>query len=521
MRSLDLLRQMWTRDAPPRPAPQVDVAQYQGTWLSPGVPREPHFVAATPRYYDYTTGVNYDSTPRSEFPNLVSFAKLWAFQRATMTPRVCISFRSRQITGVPWEVVQRDGMGPEDKGRQQQASRLLEKPDATQNWNWEQWMLASLEQIFTDDSWSIFPLRSRNGQVSELMLCDGQMFKPLHSYETGGRPLPPNPAYQQYITGLPYTWFTSDELIYLPTRPRVNCTYGLSRLEAVYLLAVGALMYDNYWMNWFKEGNLPEVVALSNPDSWKTINPDEYRRWQEMSDKVSGLTTKRRRMHLAPPFIRDVKPVKDFEFKPELWQTLARNFAIEFGVPTHLFVSETNRATAKEVNEVLVEMPFRQDLMTFKRCFDEILQRAGFPDYEFVWRQPPDYRKEAVEGIIQMVTAGIMTITEARRELSLEQEGDMEQPEGVIADPNQLGAKPVQTDRMPQIVSASKAAARLRVDPRRLGGQSRFKRAVAVDQIYKPVLATLDRMRREELIKAAEMARHRGKHVKPVPAENA
>lgn len=513
MRGLDVLRQLWVKDAPTRTAPVVEPDTFVGNWLSPGIPRTPHFVAAAPRYYDYTTGVNYDSTPRSEFSNLTSFAKLWAFSKVATTPRSCISFRSRQMAGVPWEIIWRDEYGPKDELKVRRMNRLFEKPDQTQGWMWEQWLLAAMEEILVTDAWSLMPIRARGGGVAELMICDGQTFKPLHSYETGGRPLPPNPAYQQYITGLPYTWFTSDQLMYLPTRPRVNCTYGLSRLEAVYALAVGAVMYDNYWMSFFKEGNLPEVVALSNPDTWKVINPEEFRKWQEMQDKVSGLSTKRRRMHLAPPFIKDIKPVKEFDFKPELVQWLSRNFAIEFGVPFHLFVSETNRSTAKEVNEVLVEMPFRQDLMMLKRCMDEILTRAGAPDCEFVWRQPPDYRREAVDGIIMMVQNGVLSITEARRELGLETE--IEQPEGSYADPTADPQRPQQlaVDRMPQVVNRYKAAQRLGVNPSRLAGPQRFKRAVAVDALFKPVLSKLDQMRREELQQAMKLARGQGKHV--------
>jgi hypothetical protein len=138
VRGLDVLRQLWTRDAPPRPAPQVDINQFIGQWLSPGLPRQPHFSNVPPRYYDYTTGINYDGTPRSEFPNITSFSQLWGFSKAAMTPRTCISFRSRQITGVPWEIIGRKDYGQVDPARVRRATRLMEKPDVTQGWNFEQ-----------------------------------------------------------------------------------------------------------------------------------------------------------------------------------------------------------------------------------------------------------------------------------------------------------------------------------------------------------------------------------------------
>jgi hypothetical protein len=88
----------------------------------------------------------------------------------------------------------------------------------------------------------------------------------------------------------------------------------------------------------------------------------------------------------------------------------------------------------------------------------------------------------------------------------------MEQPEGSLADPR-AAPETIAVDRLPQVSSKFKAAKRLRVSPAKLGGPERMKRALAVDLLYKPALRRLDEIRREEMRKAVEQARRRGKTV--------
>jgi hypothetical protein len=284
--------------------------------------------------------------------------------------------------------------------------------------------------VYVSDALTIELVKNRLGRPLALRQIDGTTIKPLIDYATGGYPVPPALAFIQYIKGSAYTGFTSDQIMYRPFRPRSWCIYGQSRVENVLRTMAVYELHQQWTADYFTQGNVPEAAYLTDPTVADLRNEEKFIKWQETLDKTAGVNDGRRRIHLIPSFVKDVKTLKAFSWDKDLPDWLIRILCIEFGIPSHLFVSETNRATAKETNEVLYEATLRLDLMSVKRLFDDLLEMAGYPELEFTWSKELDYRKEAVEGVTMLVDKGIMTTRQAAAYLGIDEENPEDPEEG-------------------------------------------------------------------------------------------
>jgi hypothetical protein len=108
----------------------------------------------------------------------------------------------------------------------------LQYPDKVNTW--EQWQRQLLDDMFVIDAPCLYKCLDRKGRLYSLDLIDGATIKILLD-DSGRRPFPPDPAYQQVIKGLPATNYTSDELLYLMHNPRSHKVYGRSHVEQVLL----------------------------------------------------------------------------------------------------------------------------------------------------------------------------------------------------------------------------------------------------------------------------------------------
>ena len=272
------------------------------------------------------------------------------------------------------------------------------------------------------------------------MQVDGQTIKPLLDYAKGGIPAPPMPAYIQYIKGSAFKAFRSDQILYRPFRPRSWCIYGQSRVENILSTVALYQMHENWASDYFTQGNIPEVLYLLDSTTTKEWTPAKLKEWQEALDKIHGDNVSRRRVHIAPPMVKDAKVLKDFKFDRSLPDWLVRLVCIEFGVPSYLFTSETNRSTAKEMNEALYDTPLRMDLMSMKRLYDEIIATCGMPEMEFEWSKEYDYDMESVAGIVALTTPSpvdgkrVMEIPEGRAQIGLDADAGADQESAVGQD---------------------------------------------------------------------------------------
>src|SRR5206468_399998 len=174
--------------------------------------------------------------------------------------------------------------------------------------------------------------------------------------ETGRRPKPPAPAFEQVIHGRPWKLLTSDEMLYLPRNPRQ--------------------------LQHFTEGNVPPGL-LNAPDGW---NVEQIRQFQEWFDSVLAGNTGARSRLVWGPAGTTYQPFKEPPYKDEFDEWLARVVCYAFSLPSTAFTRQVNRATAETAQEAALAEGLAPLQGWVKRLLDHLIQdRMGQRDLEFAW----------------------------------------------------------------------------------------------------------------------------------------
>jgi hypothetical protein len=529
-------RNIFSADPAPRTPADVEgrYANFNGPFLPPGQPPAAMYPKVTPRSWSYLPGVNLNVLPRAEDPRIPTFEALRAAYQNFSPLRPFTTFRSQQILAMDWQLKEKEGSGfhePSDKAMADIRS-LLETPDPKNNLDFEQWVRMLLEEVYVTDALSIFPVKGRNGKIVAWRIIDGSSIRPLLDYE-GNMPTPPDAAFMQFIYGSRFTTLTSDELFYRPFRPRAWTAYGASRVENVLMTAVLYQLHENFAKDYFTVGNIPEAVALQD-SKVGAMMPDKFHlEWQNLIDQVAGVNTQRRRIHMMPPQVRDVKTLKEFAWSKELPEFLCRVMMIEFGVPIYLIASQSNRSTAKEMNEALYQAPLRSDTMSLKRVMDKLLIRSGYPETEVVPSPQFQYDEDDVKGVVLAATpfadgTRIMEIREARQKIGLSQDtelagGEEENPEsGEEGEEPGDGEAPPKVAKFPapapaepkeDVIKALGQTKEGKLKRRAFIGEGQKKRVALAKNFEQNVLKKLRRQQAAIEQEAMKKARERGKRV--------
>lgn len=454
----DRLRLIQARDAapPPRVVSREDEFGQSGSGRSlpgPGAPIIYNQSDELPRLYDYNYASNKIISPRGEYAVLPSFFHLYMFYLNNDEVKVCNRWNTNQLLSVKKDVNPRKGKRRSDAdfmSRWEAARRLVEYPDPGLDWSYEQWMRAVLQEKSITDAVTVYPLKTFGGEIVSWQLIDGQTIKPILSYQ-GGRPLPPAPAYVQYIKGYPFKPFDLNSLVYAPASPRVWCAYGESRVEELLTSLAALTLFANYTNDWFTEGNIPEAM-MTLPESYfkgeGTAVAKRVANYQQILDEQSGVSPTRRRFHIPPVPADKITLLKQLEFKWELPEWYVRKLCIQWGCPPSLFASSTNRSTAQQTSVDLGDSVFRADLMWIKRLVDRLLAMSGFGDFELTLRPTRSFKMVEVQGFILAASTPLpiapdnkkglpaMSRSELRNALDLETQdaGDLEGPGGSYDD---------------------------------------------------------------------------------------
>ena len=198
-------------------------------WFPAGQPLAPQAPAdAKGRQFDYSTYINTTYTPRASEP--ISFADLRGLADNCDILSSAIETRKDQMEALDWNIRikpdndnKRKTPTAEQQKRIEAITEFFQYPDKINTW--EQWQRQLLDDMFVIDAATLYKRRDRKGRLFALELMDGATFKILLD-DSGRRPLPPDPAYQQIIKGMPATNYTSEELLYLVHNPRSHKVYG-------------------------------------------------------------------------------------------------------------------------------------------------------------------------------------------------------------------------------------------------------------------------------------------------------
>jgi hypothetical protein len=387
--------------------------------FSPGYPLAPPEPEQL-RLWDFPVGVNTIYTPRSYEP--ISFAELRALADAHDITRLAIETRKDQLESLEWTVKplaaprRGGGAGDDDaRARSAQVAEFWRRPDGERPF--ATWLRELVEDLLVIDAPALEIRRNRGGDLVGLDVVDGATLKLLFD-DTGRRPRPPAPAFEQIIHGRPWKLLTGDELIYFPRNPRPHKAYGYGPVEQIVMTVNIALRRQVMQLQHFTDGNVPPGL-LNAPDGW---NAKQIRQFQEWFDSVlAGNTGGRSRLLWGPSGTR-YQPFKEAPYKDEFDEWLARIVCYAFSLPPTPFIRQINRATADTAQEAALAEGLAPLRGWVKRLADQVIQdRMGHADLEFAWveERPADPAEQA-KLLDLYVRDGIYTVNEARDILGLE-----------------------------------------------------------------------------------------------------
>ena len=230
------------------------------------------------RVWDFPVGYNTIYTPRSYEP--IGFEELRALAESHDITRLAIETRKDQIEKLEWVIKSRDERhpAPDAATRIAQLTEFWRMPDGEQPF--ATWLREALEDVLVLDAPAFEVRRSRGGDIIGLDVVDGSTIKVLVD-DTGRRPRPPAPAYEQVIHGRPWRLLSDAELIYLPRNRRPHKAYGFSPVQQIVVTVNIGLRRQFMQLQHFTEGNVPPGL-LSAPDGWNAEQIHRFQDWFEL-----------------------------------------------------------------------------------------------------------------------------------------------------------------------------------------------------------------------------------------------
>ena len=381
--------------------------------FSPGYPIAPTERERV-RLWDFPVGYNTVYTPRSH--EVIGFNELRALAESHDITRLAIETRKDQIEKLDWTIRARDEkcLATDAASRIERLTEFWRKPDGEQPF--ATWLREVLEDVLVLDAPAFEIRRNRGGDIISLDIVDGSTIKVLLD-ETGRRPQPPAPAYEQIIHGRPWRLVTRDELIYMPRNPRPHKAYGFSPVEQIVMTVNIGLRRQAMQLQHFTDGNVPPGL-LNAPDGW---SPEQIRQFQEWFDSIlAGNTATRTRLVWGPSGAK-YQAFKEAPYKDDFDEWLARIVCYAFSLPPTAFTPQVNRATAQTAQEAALDEGLAPLIGWVKRLVDDVIQnRMGHIDLEFAWSdvRPIDPKDQATI-LGSYVKEGIYSLNEARDVLGL------------------------------------------------------------------------------------------------------
>lgn len=329
-----------------------------------------------PRLWEYPVSWNLQYTPAPHIP----FSTLRDASRNIDMVRRCIELRKKEITSREWtfgvstNAINAEALRSPGTPKQDIAARLAKEyaseirrmeefwvhPGRSQDFEWEEWVFAALEEYLTVDAWVIYPQKTFGGEVISLDLVDGTTVKPLLD-ERGAKPSYPHPAFQQVLHGFPRgEWaatfelvgdekripnsYRGDQLYYIRRHTRVDSPYGMSAVEQALISARLYLKRQGWMLSEYDDGTVPMAWIESVLENGAIeMDAAQRRMWEDaLNDELSGNTAARHRLKVMPPGMRAVETsAVDERYKPDYDLFLIKLLASHFDVPiTELGFSE-------------------------------------------------------------------------------------------------------------------------------------------------------------------------------------
>lgn len=437
----------------PRTDPQVPFGP--GVPLTPAAidPLRPDTGRSEPRYNEYPVTSNLPGVG----DRLVPWKVLRDAADAGGLPRRCIEIRKAEVTSLDWaititkeavEAAQAGTDRPRSEVEQElretlsadmvRCTRFWQKPDPGQDEDFGDWVAKLLEEHLVLDAIAIYPRQTYGGELYALEILDGSTIKPLRDHR-GGRPLPPNPAFQQILWGFPRGEFVADtdadgqvlggyradQLVYKRRNVRAHTPYGYSAVEQA-LEDVDVWLRRRRWIrDEYTEGTLPAgFVKNTGQSNWTAAQIIEYE--TSLNDGYAGSTAARHRLRVLPPGF-DIETPQDFgeKYQPEYDLFLIKQISAHFEVTiAELGFTEQGGLGSTGWHEGQASVQYRKSRLPTVRWLQQLLtgiSRAHLrmpPELEFRFLGLEEEDEAAADEVArQRVAWGRMTVNEDRDRL--------------------------------------------------------------------------------------------------------
>jgi 8-oxo-dGTP pyrophosphatase MutT (NUDIX family) len=420
-----------------------------------------------PRRFQYPVGWNMPmGMPGTEgLGKLADFQTLRTLADLYSVARACIELRKSELRGIGWDIVMTKDAAKANRGdakgmadfaeRRAQAKKFFNRPDPEYS-DFSSWFDCLLEEVFVTDALALYmqPALGKKGKgvlgsdLAALDLIDGSLIRPLVDIR-GGRPNPPNPAYQQYEYGVPRVdlmtlllgednpdeakltaEYRGDQLMYLPYSQRTWTPYGQAPIERAIIPVMTGLNKQQYQLNFFQEGSIPGLfVSPGDPN----MTPAQIRELQDALNALAGDQAWKHKIIVLPGGSK-VDPQKPVSLADQFDEIVMTQVCMAFSVmPMELGISPKVSSTqstgaANQMAKASQDIQERRGtvplLLWLKAAvFDRVIQGVcGQDDMEWQWEGlEEDEDAETLSNLlVQQIGSGLRSIDEGRQELGLD-----------------------------------------------------------------------------------------------------
>jgi len=446
------------------------------------IPEEPSG-RPRPRRWQYPVGWNLPvGQPGTEGIKMANFQVLRDLCDVGSIPRRAVEICKTDLLNLDWDIIPTAAAEKAMQGNP--AKRKDFESRKAELWNWlmyeidpglyptfHMWLNAATEDLIVLDALAIHVLPSKGknagplgSNVGGLELIDGSSIRPLLNTR-GGRPRPPEVAYQQLIWGVPRVdlmdiinlgpdatiedlkelnpviesltttideW-SGDQLIYTMTNPRTNNPYGFGPVEQC-LLPISIMQARQTWQwEFFRAGSLPAVFM--DPGAM-IATPEEARELQDAINMTGGDLAARRQVLVTPPGAKTT-PMKDTSLSDDFDSLMISEIAMSFGLQIDDFgmmpkvAGLTSPAAAKGEATASTDKTVRRSTIPrariIERMFTRLIQvQFGCTDMRFSGgiTEQGESANDIDTRWINRVKSSVASIDEARLALDMEPFGE-------------------------------------------------------------------------------------------------
>lgn len=349
------------------------------SWFGPNQPLKPLAQdSAVGRLLDYPVGFNVRHTPRLDDSG-IDFRHLRGLAESCDILRLVLETRKDQIESIDWKIKAKEGSTVDESDIAKVTAFFLQPSTEL---DWCGWIRAMLEDLLVLDAVAVYPRLTRGGALYSLDLMDAATIKKLID-DTGRTPIPPDPAFQQILKGVPAVNYTTDELVYFMRNPRTHKFYGYSPVEQIITYINIAIRKALHQLEYYTEGNIPESIS-GVPETWSMEQIKEFQLYWDTL--IEGNTAMRRKMRFVPLDPSKIKETRQVDLKDQFDEWIARMVCYAFSVSPSAFIKDQNRATAETIGEQAKLEGLIPFLRFLKRRIDLfIVKYIGRADIEFQW----------------------------------------------------------------------------------------------------------------------------------------